>query len=235
MLGPSEYHAVHVADAWNETRQLRGIRLALPPELERTHQWPGQVVEVRTAAGDAFFALATAPRPDGQEELLLKRGHPVADAVITRGAPGGSLEVTTPFGKGFPIEEARGKDVLLFAAGSGIGPIRAIVQHLIERRDGFGRVTLFYGQRRGEDFAYRDEHLSWERRGVRVILCPSGEDDAWQGVRGRVQSVARALAFGGSAPEDAMAYVCGMTAMVDDVRRTLARAGLPAERVHVNF
>ena len=235
MLGPARYQPVQVAAAWDETRELRGIRLALSPELERTHEWPGQVVEVRTTVGDAFFALTTAPRRDGHEELLLKRGHPVADAAIAGAAPGRTLEVTTPFGKGFAVEEAVGKDVLLFAAGSGIGPIRAIIQHLLERRDDFGRVTLFYGQRHGEDFAYRSEHLPWERRGVRVILCPSAEDDAWKGVRGRVQSVARALAFGGSAPGDAVAYVCGMTAMVDDVRRTLARAGLPPERIHVNF
>ncbi len=235
MLGPTDYAQVPVVDAWDETPTLRGVRLALSPALARHHQWPGQVVKVRTPAGEAFFALATAPRPDGREELLVKRGMPVADAALARAAPGGLLEITAPFGKGFPLDEAKGRDVLLFAAGSGIGPIRAIVQHILARRDGFARVTLFYGQRRGGDFAYRREHLDWERGGVRVVLCPSGEDDAWQGMSGRVQVVAPTIAFGGSAPEDAVAYVCGMTAMVDDVRRTLARAGLPPDRVHVNF
>ncbi len=235
MLGPARFTPVPVLDAWDETACLRGIRLALPPELARTHAWPGQVVKVRTGAGEAFFALATAPPVDGREELLLKRGGRVADEAIARATPGGRLDVTEPFGKGFPADEGRGHDVLLFAAGSGIGPIRAIVQHLVAHRDAFGRVTLFYGQRRGAEFAYRAEHPAWERRGVRVVLCPSGEDDAWPGVRGRVQEVARTLAFGGATPEDAVAYVCGMTAMVDDVRRTLAAAGVPPERVHVNF
>lgn len=235
MLGPTRFTPVPVLDAWDETASLRGLRLALPPELAREHAWPGQVVKVRTDAGEAFFALTTAPRADGREELLVKRGGRVADAAVARAAPGARLDVTAPFGKGFPVDEARGRDVLLFAAGSGIGPIRAIVQHLVADRDAFGRVTLFYGQRRGGDFAYRREHLAWERRGVRVVLCPSAEDDAWPGVRGRVQEVARSLAFGGSAPEDAVAYVCGMTAMVDDVRRTLAAAGVPPDRVHVNF
>ena len=96
-------------------------------------------------------------------------------------------------------------------------------------------MTLFYGQRRGADFAYRAEHLDWERRGIRVVLCPSGEDDAWVGLRGRVQEVARSLAFGGVAPADAVAFVSGMTAMVEDVRATLAAAGIPPARVHANF
>jgi len=235
MLGPGEYARAAVIEAWNETASLRGIRLALPPGVAHLHDRPGQVVKLRTSSGEGFFALATAPDPGGTAELLVKRGGRVADEAIATATPGAPLELTAPFGKGFPVEEAEGRDVLLFAAGSAIGPIRALVQHLAAHRNRFGRVTLFYGQRRGGEFAYRDEHLDWERRGVRVVLCPSGEDDAWPGVRGRVQQVARSLAFGGSPPEETVAFVAGMTAMIDDVRRTLAGAGVPPERVHANF
>ncbi len=192
-------------------------------------------MKLRTEAGEGFFALASAPNPTGKADLLIKHGGKVADAAIARARPGATLAVTEPFGKGFPVEEAAGRDVLLFAAGSGIGPIRALVQHVISRREDFDLVTLFYGQRRGAEFAYRGEHLAWERRGVRVVLCPSGEDDAWQGVRGRVQEVARTLGFGGARPASAVAFVCGMTAMVEDVRRTLSEAGVPPARVHANF
>ncbi len=236
MLGPSEFAPASVLDAWDETPALRGVRLSLPP-LARGHSRPGQVVTLRApGVGEAFFALASAPAPGGATaDLLLKRGGRVADAVIAAAWPGGAVEISRPFGEGFPVEEAEGRDVLLFAAGSAIGPIRALVQHVTAHRARFGRVTLFYGQRRGAEFAYRGEHLDWERRGVRVVLCPSGEDDAWQGLRGRVQEVARSLAFGGSPPGDAVAFVAGMHAMVEDVRETLAAAGIPPERVHANF
>ncbi len=234
MLGPAEYAPAPVVESWDETSEFRGIRLALPPGLARSHARPGQILEVATAAGRAFFALASAPNPGGPAELLVKRGGPIADAAISRAAPGATLEVTRPFGDGFPIEEADGRDVLLFAAGSGIAPIRAVVQHLMARRNRFGRVTLFYGQRRGADFAYRSEHVEWERRGIRTVLCPSREADAWPGVRGYVQAVARSLAFGGSPPDESVAFVSGMAAMVDDVRRTLAAAGIPPARVHAN-
>ncbi len=236
MLGPTEYAPAPVRDAWDETTAFRGIRLSLPTPLAREHVRPGQVVKVRaTGAGEGFFALASAPDPGGTAELLVKRGGKVADAAIAAARPGGAIEITRPFGEGFPVEEAEGRDVLLFAAGSAIGPIRALVQHLATHRNRFGRVTLFYGQRHGAEFAYRPEYLEWERRGIRVVLCPTREDDAWKGLRGRVQEVARSLAFAGSTPGDAVAFVAGMTAMVDDVRRTLATAGIPPERVHANF
>ena len=235
MLGPAEFAPVPVLDAWDDTAAFRGVRLALPPALARAHERPGQVVKIRTGAGEAFFALASAPDPAGAAELLVKRGGKVADALVAAATPGATVELTRPFGAGFSLGEAEGRDVLLFAAGSAIAPIRALVQHLMAHRNRFGRVTLFYGQRHGAEFAYRAEHLDWERRGIRVVLCPSAADDAWQGLRGRVQQVARSLSFGGASPGEAIAFVSGMTAMVDDVRRTLAAAGVPPERVRANF
>jgi len=235
MLATTPYGQARVLAAADETPAFRGLRLQLPPPLAAAHQRPGQVVKVRTPVGEGYLALASAPSRDGRVDLLVKRGGKVADAALAAAFPGATLELSAPFGKGFPVEEAEGRDVLLFAAGSGIAPVRALVQHLVARRDAFARITLFYGQRRGADFAYQSEHVSWERRGVRVVLCPSGEDSAWRGVRGRVQEVASALSFGGGRTGDAVAFACGMTAMVEEVRATLARSGIPPEHVHANF
>jgi NAD(P)H-flavin reductase len=224
-----------VVASWDETPSLRAVRLQLAGEQARAHERPGQVVKLHTRVGEAYFAIASAPSATGVIDLLVKRGGRVADAAIAAAVAGASIDISPPFGKGFPVEEGEGQDVLLFAAGSGIAPIRAIVQHVLGHRALFGRVTLFYGQRHGADFAYTGEHVAWEGSGVQVVLCPSGEDEAWPGVRGRVQEVARSLAFGGAHPERTVAFVCGMTAMVDDVRATLAGAGIPPERVHLNF
>jgi sulfhydrogenase subunit gamma (sulfur reductase) len=230
----ARFEAVPVLAAWDETPALRSIRVDLGP-LRPDHVLAGQVVKVRAPSGEAYFALASAPSTDGSADLLIKRGGRIADEVVAAAVPGARIEVSAPFGKGFPIAAAEGRDLLLFAAGSGIAPVRALIQHVIQHRNRFRRATLFYGQRRGADFAYRAEHLDWERHGVRVVLCPSDADEAWPGVRGRVQAVARALALGGSDPSGSEAYVCGMTAMVNDVRATLQEAGVPPDRVHLNF
>ena len=235
MLGPGEYAAVPVLDAWDETAAFRGVRVALPPAFARAHERPGQVVEARTVAGEAFFALASAPDPGATAELLVKRGGKVADALVARAIPGGRSSSRVRSGPGSRSRRRRG------ATSSSSPPARPSARSARScstssiHRNRYGRVTLFYGQRHGAEFAYRVEHLDWERRGIRVVLCPSAEDDAWQGLRGRVQEVARSLAFGGSPPGEAVAFVSGMTAMVDDVRRTLAAAGVPPARVHANF
>jgi sulfhydrogenase subunit gamma (sulfur reductase) len=230
----TKYEAVPVLSAWDETPSLRALRVGLGP-LSASHAAPGQVVKLRAPSGEAYFALASAPSPDGSADLLVKRGGKIADEIILAASPGARIETSAPFGKGFPMAQAEGRDLLLFAAGSGIAPIRALLQHVVSHRNRFRRATLFYGQRRGADFAYRGEHLDWERHGIRVVLCPSSADEAWPGVRGRVQEVARALLLGGSDPTGSEAYVCGMTAMVNEVKATLAEAGVTPDRVHLNF
>ena len=228
------YEAVPVLAAWDETPSLRALRVGLGP-LAASHTVPGQVVKLRAASGEAYFALASAPAADATVDLLLKRGGRIADELVASALPGTRIETSAPFGKGFPIGQAEGRDLLLFAAGSGIAPVRALIQHVVAHRNRFRRVSLFYGQRRGADFAYRSEHLDWERHGIRVVLCPSDADEAWPGVRGRVQEVARALALAGSDPAGTEAYVCGMTAMVNEVKGTLKDAGVPPDHVHLNF
>jgi NAD(P)H-flavin reductase len=229
------YHALRVADAWDETPSLRAIRLDFGT-LAPTHTRPGQVVKLHAPdQRPGYFALGNAPRGDGAGELLVKRGTPLSDAVIAAAQPAAHVQATAPFGDGFPVEAANGRDVLLFAAGSGITPIRSLLQYLLDRREAHGRVALYYGQRSDRDFAYLREHPDWERAGVHLVLCASQASPTWTGARGYVQTVARELKLHEISTENAVAYLCGMKSMIDNVRVELVRFGLPAERTFLNF
>jgi NAD(P)H-flavin reductase len=229
------WEPVSILDAWDETPSLRAL-LIDRAAIAAHHSAPGQVVRARAASdGHAgYFALASAPSSQ-RAELLLKRGGAVADAVIAAAARGARLELAAPSGRGFPVEEMRGRDVLLFAAGSGISAIRSLVEHVLAVRPAVGRVTLYYGQSEAADFAYRNEHAAWERAGVEVVLCCSRPGPGWTGARGRVQDVARERGLDGIDPAGAVAYLCGMKAMVAGVRATLAETGLPIERTFLNY
>ena len=235
----SAYTPVPVVAAWDETAALHGLTLALPPELARLHQAPGQVVKLRGAAGEGYFAIASAPSPNASAgeriDLLLKRGAPVADALLAAATVGARLETSPPFGRGFPLDEARGRELLLFAAGSGISPIRALVQAVLAERERYGRVALFYGQRGHEEFAYLREQVEWARAGVHVVLCASKPNQTWEGPRGYVQEVAESLSWLEIDPSRAVAFLCGMKPMVSGVREVLERAGVGAGRVFLNY
>jgi ferredoxin-NADP reductase len=232
----AELHAVTVDDAWDETAALRAIRLDLGP-LGAQHIRPGQVIKLASPTGataSAIFALANAPRADHRAELLVKRSHGLADELIAGATPGAQLMVTAPFGDGFAVEEARGRDIIMFGAGSGITPLRALLQWLFEHGD-HGRVALYYGQRGEHDFAYTKEHAQWQARGVHLVLCVSKPSPTWRGARGYVQTVARELRLHEIRVDNAVAFLCGMKSMIDSVRNELLAFGMPAERTFLNF
>jgi len=228
------FHSVPVVATWDETPELRGVRLDLS-SLRLHHERPGQFLQLRLPDGEVgYFALATAPAPHGQEELLLRRGSGHVDDLIAALAPGVRVEVTAPFGPGFPIEAAEGRHVLLVATGSGITPLRALVQELLVRRGHLGDVKLFYGQRTPETFAYAGEHADWRKAGIDLHLVCSRADGAWTGERGYVQeSLERELKLHVIAP-DSVAYLCGVEGMVKAAREILLAAGLPKERILLN-
>jgi NAD(P)H-flavin reductase len=228
-----DFFSLEVLDARDETPTLRAVHLDGRPAAA-AHAQPGQVVKVRNSKGDGYFALANAPGSH-RFELLVRRGGSVGDEVIAQAVPGARLEATAPFGRGFPIAEGSGRDLLLFAAGSGISPMRALVQHVTRKREGYGRVVLFYGERSDGDFAYAGEREQWVGAGVQVVLCCSRPSQEWAGPRGYVQDVARSIAFAEVDAVGAVAYLCGMKGMVSAVRDTLALAGLPVERTYLNY
>jgi NAD(P)H-flavin reductase len=106
---------------------------------------------------------------------------------------------------------------------------------MVMRRGEFGRIALYYGQRRPDEFAYRREHEAWARAGVTLALCVSGTDEGWPGPRGHVQDVAVSRGFDGALADDTVAFVCGMKGMVEGVRQVLGAGGLPAGRVFLNY
>src|SRR5206468_2705835 len=89
------------------------------------HRLAGQYVKLALdGIGEGFFAIASAPGDGHHFEFLLKSGAPLTDALRARKV-GEGVKVSAPSGKGFPLERARGHDLLLFATGSGISPIRS--------------------------------------------------------------------------------------------------------------
>ena len=221
-------HRATVTAAWDETTVLRGMRFAVGAAAA-SHVQGGQTVLVQCPAGTGTFALASRPGADGFE-LLVKRGGPVADFLceLDAGAP---IEVSDAQGAGYPLDLARGGDLLLVAAGSGIAPIRSAVLQLLARRHDFGRVALYYGARTADDLAYAREMTSWELGGVTVSRVLSKARGSWVGPMGYVQDALKDAVID---PARTRAFVTGMPEMTRAVSDTLAALGLPADRVHEN-
>ena len=222
---------------------LRALTLeAGDPALFAPYAVGGQFVQLAETADSkpAFIALASPPAEGAPtHDILVKATE--NNAWLADASAGGELCMSPAMGKGFPLAAAAAaaadasaplESVLLFAAGSGVAPLRAVIES--------GALpcgaTLYYGARDEPFLAYADRFGAWEEeRGVKVVPVlsqPSG--DAWGGRRGYVQDALKA--DGVPSPANSAALLCGMKPMAEAVTAALTEAGVPAEgRILTNF
>ena len=75
--------------------------------------------------------------------------------------------------------------VLLFAVGSGISPIRSVMESKVLKDK---KVTLYYGSQTPDKMAYKERIDEWKKSGVEVVCVVSKPDGTgWEGATGYVQ------------------------------------------------
>ena len=68
-----------------------------------------------------------------------------------------------PYGNGWPLERAEGKNVLIVVGGMGIVPLRGVVNYIKNNRKKFGDLEIIYGARTPDDMLFRYEFEKWKQ------------------------------------------------------------------------
>ena len=231
----NDFEAVRVARAWDEGPSLRALELdAGATGFAAKHTIPGQYVRARLPGQkEAFLAIASAPGASALELLLQKSapGDPPkpVDALAAL-ATGDSLEISAPGGKGYPVEAERGRDLLLFAGGSGISAIRSLVEWIAAHRADYGRAVLLFGARTADDLAYRSLFERWGGHRIEVVPVLSRAAQGWTGRTGYVPVALADLAID---PAKASAFVTGGKAFDAGIAEALGKLGVT--RIFRNF
>ncbi|MBK9648884.1 MAG: NAD-binding oxidoreductase [Deltaproteobacteria bacterium] len=224
----------HVVTRQPEAEGL--IQLSLRPSDAATlagYTRPGQFVQVKVGEGrQSYFAIANSPaqaQDAGAIELLVQDQSGVG-ATLAALHPGDEVEVSSVIGGGFALERAEGRPLLLFATGSGISPVRAVIEHLPPNA---GPVALYFGARSEARLPWRATLAAWAARGVQVHLSLSQPEPGWSGHVGYVQTLWAEQ--GHPFAPDAAAVLCGVKGMVTDMSAALLAQGVPQERLLLNF
>lgn len=204
---------------------------------------PGQYLTLRAQVGGEDlrrnYSVCSAP---GEAALQVGIRHVpggrFSSWALDTLAPGQTLQVLPPDGR-FVLrpDPQASRHVLCIAAGSGVTPMLAILQALLDAEP-HSRATLIYGNRTLASTMLREPLAQLKNRHLgRLALHHvfSREAQEVELYHGRLDT-ARITAFlDGLVPAADVdeAYVCGPAGMIDAACTALAAAGLPPERVHV--
>ncbi|UCE50083.1 MAG: FAD/NAD(P)-binding protein [Phycisphaerales bacterium] len=190
---------------------------------------PGQFFEVSIfGVGEMPISIASTPSRSGFFELSVKNVGLVSSKLHNM-APGLEVGIRGPFGNGFPYEEVFGKELLFVGGGIGLAPLRSLINHVLDNRDNFGKVTILYGSRNPADLVFKDEFEVWkEQPDVTVLVTVDRGDEVWTGNVGVVTTL---LPKAGIESENAVAFVCGPPVMIPFVIRDLLELGFTEDTI----
>jgi NAD(P)H-flavin reductase len=215
----------------DETRDTRSFALAFrdPGDQDRFRFRPGQFIELSVFGfGEAPFCLASGPGRTGSFLTTVRRVGTLTDA-LHRLRDGDEVGIRGPFGNGFDLPAAYGKDLLFVAGGIGLPPLRGLLEAALDERGRFGRMTLLYGARTPEDIVYREELRDWAARDdLDVCLTVDSAGPAWKGNVGVVTALFRRIEL---RPATTVAYVCGPPIMIGFVLQELTARGFDDDSV----
>lgn len=208
------------------------LELKLPAN-ERLQFLAGQYIDILLKDGTRrSLSMANAPHDDAVLQLHLRNyGGPFSDLVFNRMKEKEILRFEGPLGTFF-LREDSDKPVILLASGTGFAPIKAIIEHALNKGIGRG-MTLYWGGRCRTDIYMNTLAEEWQRsHGLRYVpvLSEPQEAENWAGRTGLVHH-----AVMGDFPDlsEHQVYACGAPVMVEAAHRDFtALCGLPDDEFY---
>ncbi len=181
------------------------------------------------------YSFATAPDEGGNREVSFFIRHvpggKFTDWLFLEDRTGEHLAVAGPSGNFWLRESPR--PLLCIAGGSGLAPLKAIIEDALKRgvkRD----LVLLFGARTEQDL-YQMEQVSalgnqWAAEFELVpVLSDEPEASGWQGERGYVHTAIHDQVV--SDLTNRQAYLCGPPVMIDAAIEVMKAAGIDSDNI----
>jgi NAD(P)H-flavin reductase len=185
-------------------------------------------------SGESTFNICSSSNWRDHIEFCFRKVGRVTEA-LWQVEEGDTVGFRGAYGRGYPVEEWRGKDLIFLGGGIAMPPIRCAIWYALENRQDYGKITVVYGARTVGDLVFVDELAQWAQHPrVQVIQCvdPGGETPEWSGEIGFVPTVfERAQVPAGGA----VSLVIGPPIMIKNTIPVLERMGARMSDVYTSL
>lgn len=182
--------------------------------------------------GEVPISLSGDPAEAGRLVHTIRAVGPVSAALAHLG-PGEPVGLRGPFGAGWPMEDAAGRDVVVVAGGLGLAPLRPALYRLLTERSRYGQIVLLYGTRSPDEILFQQELETWRRRlDIEIEVTVDHAIGDWRGHVGVVTTLIPRAAFD---PLHAIALVCGPEMMMRFAITALRDGGLADEMIYLSM
>lgn len=235
MINPYLIHPATIVDKVRETETIHTYRLRIDNEDARQrYRFASGQFNMVYLFGVGEVAISIVSDPDEPEILdhTIRAVGRVTSA-IARLQVGDTLGIRGPFGQGWPLEEGRGRDVVIATGGLGCAPVVGAVEYIFRRRHQYGSVKILHGVKTPEDLLFRERFETWGTQpDTEVLLTSDQPGKVWRHHVGVVTELFEHVSIDST---KTMVLMCGPEIMMRLGVPILLRRGIPATAIYVSL
>lgn len=145
---------------------------------------------------------------------------------------GDQLFIRGPYGNGFDIDRYKGKELVVIAGGTGLSPVRGVVDYFAHHMDEVESETLIAGFKSPADVLFKDDFDFWKGTDMQVIKTVDTAPEGYDGPVGMVTKYIPELKF-----KDIMntAFIAvGPPIMIRFTVMEILKLGVPEENIWIS-
>jgi sulfhydrogenase subunit gamma (sulfur reductase) len=232
---PYVIHAASIVSKTKEAEDIHTFRLQFADEaMRRSYRFaPGQFNMVYLfGVGEVAISIVSDPDEPQYLDHTIRAVGRVTNA-IARLKEGEGLGIRGPFGVGWPLEDARGRDIIIVTGGLGCAPVVGAIEYIFRRRAQYGAVKILHGVKTPHDLVFRERFDRWRRHpNTEVLLTSDQPDKTWRYHVGVVTELFEQVSMD---PAKSLVLMCGPEIMMRLGVPILMRRGIPAAAISISL
>jgi NAD(P)H-flavin reductase len=208
------------------------LRFTDPLQHARYMYDPGQFNMLYLyGVGEVPISIVSDPE---HEDLLVHTINRVGRVTraLAQVREGARLGIRGPYGRGWPLREAEGQDVIIVSGGLGCAPVVSVINYMIRRRERFGRFTIVQKVKHTDEFIWPERYERWQKVPDTEVLVASTKGSAnW---RWQVSPRIKVLDDVKVRSERTLAMICGPAGFMSSAAEHLVERGVPAGSIYMS-
>jgi len=191
---------------------------------------PGQFNMVYLyGVGEVAISIVSDPEEETMFDHTIRVVGRVTEG-LAKLQPGDRIGIRGPYGRGWPLAAAVGKNVLIVTGGLGCAPVVSVIRYVMRRRADYGKLTIIQGVKHSADLIYRQQYEEWARApDTTVLIAANASAGPWPW---HVGPVTELISQAEIAPDNTVAMMCGPEGMMIAAAKILLQRGVAEQQIY---
>lgn len=156
---------------------------------------------------------------------------------VTRGLAqveqGDCLGLRGPFGRGWPLDLATHKDIVIITGGLGCAPVVSVINYMMLRREQFGKLKILQGIKHSDDFIFQQRYDQWAKiSDTEVLIAADVSSPGWAWYTGRITDMIRRLTLDVA---NTLVFMCGPEIMMKVAIKELLLKNIAQQNIFLSL